>query len=156
MADLTEALKAACVERDITHETLNALSGLAPGYVNKLFAHQPMKNLGYQSTGDLLGALGKALILVDDYEAIKRVSSRWVPRERPRMLSRGWRQRADGALLIECGQMTLLPTTEAKDHHHAGTQRTSQPSTEAGSESRGEIAGGRGSPADGSVPRASD
>jgi hypothetical protein len=82
MAGLVEAMKMACEEREISYATAGAIAGLSGGYVEKLFAHRPMKNLGYQSAGELLGALGKCLIMVDDPDAIPKVKNRWVKRKR--------------------------------------------------------------------------
>lgn len=82
MAGLIEAMKRACEQRNITYATAGAIAGVADGYVEKLFAHKPMKNLGYQSTGELLGALGKMLVMVDDPDRIERVKGRWLPRKR--------------------------------------------------------------------------
>lgn len=80
MAGLVEALKAACLERGISYRTAAGIAGLSDAYVEKLFAHKPMKNLGYQSTGELLGALGKMIVVLDDPEMIARVQGRWKQR----------------------------------------------------------------------------
>lgn len=82
MADLVQALRDARDDRGVTHESLDAISGLPPGYVSKLLAPNPIRHVGYQSLGDLMGALGKALVMVDDPQQIERVEKRWVKRKR--------------------------------------------------------------------------
>lgn len=80
MGELVEALRVAQIERSISYETIDALSGLQSGYTAKLLAPVPVKNLGPVSTFPLIGALGKALVLVDDAEQIKLVRGRWKKR----------------------------------------------------------------------------
>jgi hypothetical protein len=81
MRGIVEGIRAAAIDREISHATLGELAGVPDGYVGKLFAHKQMKNLGYASTGPLLGAVGKMLLIVDDPEAIARVKDRWVKRK---------------------------------------------------------------------------
>jgi len=80
--DLIEALRVARLERDISQETLSEIAGLPARYANKIEART--KRLGEISLPSLLGALGKALVLVlvDDTAAIERVRGRWVRRKR--------------------------------------------------------------------------
>lgn len=80
MAELVQALREAQDARDISHETVDSLSGLPSGYWSKLAAPTAMKSIGRVSLGPVLGALGKALVLVDDPEQIARVRGRWVKR----------------------------------------------------------------------------
>ncbi len=83
MPDLIVGLRAAVRERGISYERVDDISGLPDRYTAKLLAPKPIKNMGYTSIGELLGALGKALVLVDDHEQIKRVQGRWIGRQRP-------------------------------------------------------------------------
>jgi transcriptional regulator with XRE-family HTH domain len=78
--DLIEALRSARLERDISQETLTDIAGLPARYANKIEART--RGLGTLSLPSLLGALGKALVLVDDTAAIERVRGRWVRRKR--------------------------------------------------------------------------
>jgi hypothetical protein len=97
MRELVEGLRRACQEREISYTTLESIAGVTDGYVGKLMAHQPMKNLGYQSTGDLLGALGKMLVMIDDPEQIARVKARWKKRK---MLGGAVRPKNEGASIL--------------------------------------------------------
>jgi len=81
MADLVEALRSTQVERELSYEMLDAISGLQQGYVAKLLGPSQSKRLGPVSTFPLLGALGKALALVDDPEQIAMVKGRWKQRK---------------------------------------------------------------------------
>lgn len=67
---------------NVTNETLDGIAGLTSGYTSKLLAPTPIKNLGPMSFGSLLGALGMALIVVEDQEQIERVKTRWIKRKR--------------------------------------------------------------------------
>lgn len=80
MAGLVEAARLAKIERKISDQTLEAIAGLANGSVSKYLGPVPSKNLGPLSTFLVLGALGKALVLVDDAEQIERVKGRWQKR----------------------------------------------------------------------------
>lgn len=86
-AELLDAIRARRDELNISHETIDDISGLPKGYTSKLLANPPMKNLGHKSLGDLMGALGMALVAVPDPEQIARVEKRWVKRKRPQRLA---------------------------------------------------------------------
>jgi hypothetical protein len=83
MPELVAAHRARRDELQITHETIDAIAGWAPGYAGKILAPDPIKNLGWMSLGSLLGTFGTMLLMVEDEEQIKRVQSRWTRRERP-------------------------------------------------------------------------
>lgn len=83
MAELLAALRARRDELQLTHETLDAIAGWPSGYASKLLAPEPIKNLGWQSLGLGLGALGIALVVVEDKDQRKLVEKRWIRRERP-------------------------------------------------------------------------
>jgi hypothetical protein len=83
MTDFLTALRATRDERQLTHETIDEITGLPSGYCGKLLAPEPIKNLGWLSFGLVLNAFGKMLLLVDDPEQIRRIKHRWTPRERP-------------------------------------------------------------------------
>jgi hypothetical protein len=82
MADVLAALRARRDELGITFETLDAIAGWPCRYGAKLLAPEPSKNMGWQSLGLGLGALGTMLIMIEDEEQIRRVQSRWIRRER--------------------------------------------------------------------------
>jgi hypothetical protein len=77
--DLHAALRLRADELKISRQTVGELAGLTGGYAEKLLAPQPSKRLGALSTTLLMGALGCALILVEDKEALAKVRSRLVP-----------------------------------------------------------------------------
>ena len=85
-ADLVEILRQRRDELDISHETIDALTGLAEGYTSKLLAPKPIKNLGPMSFGAILGALAlgvAAVLIVEDPEQARRMAARWQKRKRP-------------------------------------------------------------------------
>lgn len=86
MPELIEALRARRDALNISHETIDAISGLQAGYTSKLLAPQPIKGLGAMSLGALMGALAVGLLLVDDPEQRARVEPRWQKRKRPQKL----------------------------------------------------------------------
>lgn len=81
MADLVEALRSTQVERELSYETIDSISGLQSGYCAKILGPKKSKRLGPVSTFPLLGALGKAIMIVDDPEQIALVSGRWKKRK---------------------------------------------------------------------------
>jgi hypothetical protein len=83
MADFLTALRITRDERQLTHETIDEITGLPSGYCGKLLSPIPIRNLGWLSFGLVLNAFGKMLLLVDDPEQIRRIKHRWTPRERP-------------------------------------------------------------------------
>jgi hypothetical protein len=52
------------------------LTGLQDGYVAKLLAPVPIKRIGMQSLGPVLAVLGLCLVVTEDLEALRRISSR--------------------------------------------------------------------------------
>ena len=87
MPELIEALRARRDELNISHETIDSIAGLQSGYTSKLLAPKPIKNLGPMSFGSLLGALGLAVVVVEDPSMCERVSKHWEPRKRPQKLA---------------------------------------------------------------------
>ena len=83
MPDLIQALRSRARELELTHETIDAVAGLQSGYTSKLLAPTPMKNLGPMSFESLLGALGVAVVVVEDPDQVARVSKQWTKRMRP-------------------------------------------------------------------------
>jgi hypothetical protein len=77
-----------CEQRDavdVSHETLDFISGLPNGYVSKLLAPHPIKNFGPESLRALLGALALRIVRIEiavDPQAAVKVSGRWVRRKR--------------------------------------------------------------------------
>jgi len=86
MPELIEALRARRDSLNISHETIDSIAGLQSGYTSKLLAPKPIKNLGPMSFGSLLGALGLAVVVVEDPQAVVRVEKHWQKRKRPQKL----------------------------------------------------------------------
>lgn len=109
--DLLDLLRRRRDELGLTHETIDHLTGWANGYASKLLSPEPIKNLGEQSLGLVLAALGLGIArieFVEDPELAARMRSRWTQRLRPKMRPR----RTRGALLTARGQQTVTSTTE--------------------------------------------
>ena len=83
---LIAAIRARSDELQITRETLDDASGLHGGYCGKLLSPIPIKTLGHVSLGPILGALGLALIVVEDLRRSARSAPRLVKRERARAM----------------------------------------------------------------------
>jgi hypothetical protein len=90
--DLIEALRQRRDELDISHETIDAVSGLQSGYTSKVMAR--MKGLGAVSLPALLGALAVGLVLVEDPLQRSLIEPRWERRKRAPTA-----RHSDGALL---------------------------------------------------------
>lgn len=103
MAGLVEALRTAQVERELSYELLDAVSGLQAGYTAKILGPAQSKRLGPVSTFPLLGALGKALAIVDDPEQIAAVQGRWKQRKIVGGSSRQLRLRASQIERVSIG-----------------------------------------------------
>lgn len=99
MAGLVEALRQRRDALDISHETIDEISGLQSGYAGKLLAPRAPRNMSYNSLGLILGALGVGLQVVEDQEQIARVAKRWTKRKpqgpRYKAASAGPAKRAD-------------------------------------------------------------
>lgn len=79
-AGLLEALRARLEQLDVSGATLDAVSGLADGYVHKLLGPSPTKKIGTVVLSDLLCAMGLKLIVAHDPEAFETVKGRLVKR----------------------------------------------------------------------------
>jgi hypothetical protein len=74
--DLLQAIRMRRDQLAVTHAVLDDVSGLQIGYVSKMLADPPVKNMGIMAMGPLLGALGVQLLMVEDPEAFARVRGR--------------------------------------------------------------------------------
>lgn len=86
MPEILDVMRAKRDLLNISHETIDTISGVQPGYTSKILAPVPLKGVGYQSLGDLLGALAIGFVAVEDTEQRERVQSRWQKRKRPQRL----------------------------------------------------------------------
>lgn len=103
--DLIEALRQRRDELDISHETIDDLSGLQSGYTSKVMAR--MKGLGPVSLPALLGALACGLVLVEDPVQRTLIEPRWERRKRAPVA-----RRPAGALLGIASSATLPAANE--------------------------------------------
>lgn len=84
--ELHQALRARVDELNIAAETLDDIAGLAERHSSKILAPAKPKRLGPVSFS-MLPALGLALVVVEDIEALDRVRSRLLPRKVRRSLA---------------------------------------------------------------------
>jgi hypothetical protein len=90
-SQLIDALRSRTDELAVSRKTLDDLTGLQNGYCAKLLMPVPMKRFGPQSLGPLLTVLGAKLMLVEDLEGLRKISSRLEKRD-----ERAVRQQAVG------------------------------------------------------------
>ncbi len=76
---LVALLSARIRQLDVSYATLDGITGLADGYVSKLFAPAATKTMGWEALELLLAALGMKLIGVEDANALRRVRNRLIP-----------------------------------------------------------------------------
>jgi hypothetical protein len=88
-SSLIRAVRERVAELGITHETLDAISGLQSGYASKLLADPPIRRIGPLTLFIVLQSLGMSLSLVEDRKWMERAETRLVPRKTPRMLRGG-------------------------------------------------------------------
>lgn len=81
--ELHAAMRARAAELEVTRETIDAVSGLQSGYAGKVLAPKPMKRLGPTTLPLMLGALGLALVVVEDEIALAKVAPQLTKRRRP-------------------------------------------------------------------------
>ena len=77
------AIRQRVIALGITHETLDAISGLQSGYTSKLLANPPIRRMGPIVLYVVLQSLGMKIALVEDCEALRAIASRLVPRKVP-------------------------------------------------------------------------
>lgn len=81
MPELIAAMRARRDELQITHATIEDIGLLPDGYVSKVLAEKPIKNIGPKALEGLLDGLGVVLVLAPQPSA--RALSKWVKRKRP-------------------------------------------------------------------------
>jgi hypothetical protein len=79
-ADLLNALRNRRDELQVSHTTIDDVSGLSSGYSSKVLCDPPIKGLGPVSLGPMLGVLGIKILLVEDYEMLLRVQKQFTKR----------------------------------------------------------------------------
>ena len=87
-AAFLQAIRDRVAELNITHQTLDQISGLQEGYSSKLLCDPPIRRTGPLVLFILLQALGMKLGLLEDREALEAISTRLIPRKVPRVAVR--------------------------------------------------------------------
>jgi hypothetical protein len=75
------AIRARVDELGITHETVDAVSGLQSGYTSKLLCDPPIRRAGPMVLFVLIQALGMQLILAEDLVGMASLRHRLTPRK---------------------------------------------------------------------------
>jgi hypothetical protein len=83
--DLLTVARARMTTLNMTFAVLDEVSGVAAGYSAKLLAGRTRRRFGNVSLSAVFGALGLALVVVEDVEQLARVYDRLTPRIRPRV-----------------------------------------------------------------------
>ncbi|MEH2546655.1 hypothetical protein V1283_003300 [Bradyrhizobium sp. AZCC 2262] len=71
---------------NLSHEVLDFISGVQPGYSAKLLADPPIRGFGEMSLKAVLDALAlrvALVVIVEDPDMAERMEGRWKPRKRP-------------------------------------------------------------------------
>lgn len=80
---LIAVLRDRVTELNITHATLDNLTGLQSGYCGKILGQLGVRSLGPISLGPMLQALAVKMVIVEDVEAAQKMAPRWEKRVRP-------------------------------------------------------------------------
>jgi hypothetical protein len=78
---LVDAIRARVTQLQVSYETVTEVSGLPDRHINKLLCG--LKRFGPVSLGLTLSALGMAIVLVQDDEALAKVKPRLTPKKNP-------------------------------------------------------------------------
>jgi hypothetical protein len=87
---LLDGLRSRALELQASGEVLDEVSGLARGYFQKLIGPKPPRRLGMRSLGDVLGALGVRCVIIEDPEAMNRVTGRLKKRNLKMVRDAAW------------------------------------------------------------------
>jgi hypothetical protein len=86
--ELHRILRQRHAELRVTMASLDDIAGCADNYISKILAPSQMRALGRRSMGPILGALGLALVVIEDHEQMRRIRSRLIPRRERRNRAR--------------------------------------------------------------------
>jgi hypothetical protein len=78
--EMIAALRARAAELNLSGETIDAVSGLASRYAQKLLGPHQVRRLGATSLGPFFGALAVRGVLVEDKAAVAKLRSRTTSR----------------------------------------------------------------------------
>jgi hypothetical protein len=79
-AALLDVARRRRAELNISYETLDALSGVQPGYSVKILGPNPSRCFGPVSLGCILSAMALRITIAVDRDAAERMAHRWTPR----------------------------------------------------------------------------
>jgi hypothetical protein len=85
-SSLLQVIRQRVDELGVTHETLDAISGLQTGYSSKLLCDPPLRRMGPLTLFIVLPSLGMSVALAVDPLAMKALETRMVRRRTPRLL----------------------------------------------------------------------
>jgi hypothetical protein len=102
---LLRTIRGRVAELGITHETLDAISGLQSGYTSKLFADPPMRRMGPITLFLVLQSLGLALTVTEDAVTMRSLQHRFTPRRSKRVNLRAGRVTFDVDHFRRIGRM---------------------------------------------------
>jgi hypothetical protein len=80
--ELIEAIRNRILDLNTTGESVDYVAGLPLRYCAKLLAPQRIRTIGSKSLAPLLGALGLALVVIEDEEQLARIRHRLEPRKK--------------------------------------------------------------------------
>ncbi len=89
LGELLGVIRDRVAELGVTHETLDAASGLQSGYSSKLLCHPPMRRISPFFMFIVLEALGLEMQITESPEAMERMQSRLTKRVKPPMRALG-------------------------------------------------------------------
>lgn len=102
--DLPEAqrfFRARAEELGIPRDELDEIAGLPRGYSGKVLADPPLRNLGSISFWSMLGALGLAIVFVEDKPRLVKVENYRKRAKQHRRFATHWRNAKALALVLE-------------------------------------------------------
>jgi hypothetical protein len=116
--DLRSAFRARCEELSIARTTVDRIGGLPDGQASKLLAPVRDQEMGRISFPAMLGALGLAVVVVEDAEAIAKIRHRLTPRspqhvnageavlaKRKRRLANNWKANPEWGRIMRSRQL---------------------------------------------------
>jgi hypothetical protein len=95
-AELMQVIRARIRELQITHETVDAVSGLQSGYAGKLLCDPPMKRIGRVTWDVIFDTLGLKIVVAENRAQTAKLRPRLVKRKAPAVATH-WRQRRKSA-----------------------------------------------------------
>src|SRR5262245_6357046 len=105
MEGIRRALRRIAEVRQLSRETIGWAAGLPDGYAAKVLAEKPLRHIGRHSLGPLLRVLGTKVLIVEDEDAYRRITSRLPKRDAKPVRSRASMKGKQAALLRKLGPL---------------------------------------------------